>query len=507
MNRYLLFIIVLLGILSMAQIRGPVPGPLLRRHVVAVDFATDPHDWPQFNMDMRHSGSNTDDGIKPENVATLQLLFQMKMPAISDGAPAYWAANSRRRQDHYLFFTATNGSLIAISGNGTLLWQTKPPNGPRWTTSSPALDPSRKFVYSYGLDGRVHKYDILSGEEVLDGAWPVRVTRKPDVEKGSAALSIVTTPSGASYLYATVSAYPEPGDDGDYQGHVVAIRLGDAVARTFNVLCSQRPIVLGYGGCASRQAGVWGRPGAIYNEADNSVYIVTSNGPYNGNAGGTDWGDSILRLPPDLRVHHGKPTDAYTPDNYEVLDKQDLDLGSSAIALLSRPGEQTPSLGVHAGKDAMIRLIDLRNMSGKGGPGWTGGELQQLQLPQGGYNFTAPAVWTDAEKHTWVYFANDRGISALELVDNGDGPQLVERWRGPSAGNSSPVVVNGVVFCARNNRISALDARTGNELWFDDTHIGNIHWQSPIVVNGALYMSDLDGIVTAWSLPKAVIIR
>jgi outer membrane protein assembly factor BamB len=498
--------VLVLAFLAMGQVRNPVPLPK-RAHVVRADFTTAPEDWPQFNLDVQHSGSNDDEnGITPQNVATLKLLFQSKLPAVADGAPAYWAANSRRRQDHSIFFTTSTGSLIAMNGEGVIRWQKVPPPGPRWTTSSPALDPSRKFVYSYALDGRVHKYDIVTGIEVIDRAWPVRVTRKPEVEKVSAALSIATARDGTSYLYATLSAYPEPGDDGDYQGHVVSIRLDDGHARTFNVLCSERSIVLGYDDCKSRQAGVWGRPGAIYNESDDSIYIVSSNGPYTGNSGGDDWGDSILRLPPDLRVQSGTPIDAYTPAEYERLDKQDLDLGSSAVALLPRPGERDASLAVHAGKDGVIRLIDLRDMSGTGGPGAIGGELQRLDLPQGGFHFAAPAVWTDPEGDTWVYFTNNRGISALELIDEGDGPHLVERWRGPAAGNSSPVVVNGVVFYARNGRIAALDAFTGNELW-SDTHLGDIHWQSPIIVNNAVYMSDLSGVVTAWALPKQVIIR
>jgi len=165
---------------------------------------------------------------------------------------------------------------------------------------------------------------------------------------------------GTSYLYATFAGYPEPGDEGDYQGHVVAIRLQDAHTTTFNALCSNRSTILGDNGCASRQAGIWARPGVAYNEADDSVYVVTSNGSFTGNTGGFDWGDSILRLPPDLRAHGGKPVDSYTPAEFETLDVRDLDLGSSGLALLPRPGESIRTLGVHAGKDAVIRLIDLR---------------------------------------------------------------------------------------------------------------------------------------------------
>ncbi len=484
---------ILLALLAAAPVPAQLRQPFRPRFLKVIEFPGMPHDWPQFNFNAQHTGSNTVEvGITTENVAELQLLFQAKLPAVSDGPPVYWTADSTHRDNHVLFFTATNGALYALRADGRLLWQTEPPDGPRWTTSSPVLDPSRRFVYSYALDGRVHKYAILTGEEVQDGVWPELITRKPDVEKGSSALSIATTANGLSYLYATVAGYPDPGDAGDYQGHVVAIRLDNGFATAFNVLCSQKTSILGPRECGSHRAGVWGRPGVIYNLADDSVYIVTSNGSFDSKK---NWGDSILKLPPDLRVRSGKPLDSYTPEEFDKLDKLDLDLGSSGLALL--PG----SLGVHAGKDGVIRLVNLDDLSGHGAPGHVGGERQRLLLPQGGGNFSAPAVWIDEDHRTWVYFSNGHGVAALELIDDGSGPRLVARWTRAGASNSSPVVANGVVFVASKGRISALDARTGSELW-SDTRIGDVHWQSPIVVNGAVYMSDLSGTVTAWALPK-----
>lgn len=501
MNRRIQLLVIVLALFSSAQVVRPrLPG----RRARVVDFLAVPHDWSQFNYDDRHSGTNAEEeSLSRENVATLQMIFQQQLPAVSDGAPVLWAAKSKRRIDHYLFLTGTNGSLIALDGRGELRWQTPAPAGPRWTTSSPALDPSRYFVYSYALDGRVHKYGVTNGAEVVDGVWPVLVTRKPEVEKGSAALSIATAADGNSYLYATVAGYPDPGDAGDYQGHVVSIRLSDGHTNTFNALCSHKSFVLGYRDCQSLRAGVWGRPGAVYNVADDSIYIVTSNGSFTANNGGSNWGDSIVRLRPDLRLLKGKPLDSYTPEEYRRLETQDLDLGSSSLAVLPRPGETKPTLGVHAGKDATIRLVDLTNLSGQGAPGHIGGELQKMKLPQAGYNFSAPAVWTDDDGQTWVYFENHRGIAALKLVGDASNPQLVLRWTSSAAGDSSPVVANGMVFTVRTNRITALDAQTGAELW-SDTRIGRIHWESPIVANGAVYVTDFDGKLTGYALPKDV---
>ena len=50
---------------------------------------------------------------------------------------------------------------------------------------------------------------------------------------------------------------------------------------------------------------------------------------------------------------------------------------------------------------------------------------------------------------------------------------------------------------ADNNRIGTYNPLTGASLW-SDTTIGLIHWQSPIVVNGVLYLEDGSGHVLAW---------
>ncbi len=45
----------------------------------------------------------------------------------------------------------------------------------------------------------------------------------------------------------------------------------------------------------------------------------------------------------------------------------------------------------------------------------------------------------------------------------------------------------------------ALDPITGKELWRDGD-LGGIHWESPVVANGIVYLSDNNGKLTAWGL-------
>ncbi|HEY1434430.1 MAG TPA: PQQ-binding-like beta-propeller repeat protein [Thermoanaerobaculia bacterium] len=464
------------------------------------------YDWRQFDFDAGHSGNNPlETRLSRANVASLQRLFAVRLPEIADGAPALAAGvASASGTSDLLFVTTKAGRLVALdASNGATVWATQPPAGPRYTTSSPAIDPGRQFVYGYGLDGLVHKYAVASGLEVMSGGWPQLATLKPDVEKGSSALAVATARSGVSYLYALNGGYP--GDAGDYQGHVTAIRLTDGAQKVFNANCSDRTVHFVENGdsstdCPHVQSAIWARVGAVYDGRTDRIYMATGNGDFDGNAGGHDWGDTVFALTPDGAGAGGNPVDTYTPANFQHLQDTDADLGSTAPALLPVADTRVVSaLGLQSGKDATLRLLNLSNLSGQGIVGQVGGELQTLPVPQGGQVLTAPAVWVNpADGTTWTFVANSAGISGLQLIFDASGhPSLASRWA-VGAGGSSPIVANGMVFYAGNNRISALDPTTGSVLW-SDSAIGAIHWESPIVANGALYITDENGMLTAYT--------
>jgi hypothetical protein len=106
----------------------------------------------------------------------------------------------------------------------------------------------------------------------------------------------------------------------------------------------------------------------------------------------------------------GKPLDSYTPTNFAFLQSSDQDLGSTAPAILPAPG-YAGRLAVQSGKDGKLRLINLMDLSGKGGPGNVGGEIQLINVPQGGQVLSALAVWVNpADSSTWVFVVNGNGL-------------------------------------------------------------------------------------------------
>ncbi len=483
---------------------GPAP-----EAVLAASSTGGGYDWLQFGFDARHSENNTaETAINSGNVAGLVRLYQVGLPGTVDGAPAYLGGvQTRSGSRDLLFMTTKSGTLLAVDArNGQQVWAAQ--HGPGdchingggtvcYTTSSPAIDPNRKFVYSYGLDGYVHKHRVADGSEVSGGGWPELATTKPWNEKGSSALSV-----GDGYLYVANGGYL--GDRGDYQGHITAINLASGAQQVFNLNCSDQPVHFanqpGTPDCPAVQSAVWGRAGVVYDPDTGRIYAASGNGPYDPAA--HNWGDSVIGLAPDGTGAHGNPLDAYTPVNFRQLQERDADLGSaSPVILPAPPNSRIPHLAMQAGKDGLLRLLNLEDLSQQGGPGHTMGEIgTPIAVPQGGPVLTAPAVWTDpADGSVWVFVTNGQGASGLKLLVDGAGlPALQPVWQ-IAGGGSSPIVANNVLFYAGSGGIQALDPTSGNRLWQDGSS-GSIHWESPIVANGVLYITNESGQLTAYGL-------
>jgi hypothetical protein len=480
--------------------------PLMLSYALATD-------WPQFGYDGAHSGSNpAETTINAANVAQLTSVYSSgaTLPATVDSAPVYLANVATSGGNRNLLFALASrsgnpsdtGTLLAIdAANGSIVW-TKQTTGKQPTTASPALDPNRLYVYSYGLDGNAHKYQVGDGTEILSGGWPQLITLKPSVEKGASGFTIASS-GGANHLVVVTDGYI--GDGGDYQGHLVSIDLVSGTQNVFNVMCSDKTIhfVLngtpGSNDCAGKQSGIWGRGGATFDATTNRVYIATGNGQFNANTGGYNWGDSVLALAPDgTGSGAGLPRDSYTPTNYQSLQDSDTDLGSISMAILPVPaGSPVAHLGMQVGKDAVMRLINLDSMSGTNppAPAHVGGELQLLNVPQGGGSMREqPAVWVNnADGSTWLFVGNGNGISGVQLALNGSNqPVLTARWT-KTGGSTSAIVANRVLYnaglCSAGTCVIARDPLTGNVLW-TSPNIGGLHWQSPILVDGAIYITD-----------------
>lgn len=484
------------------------------------------YNWPQLDGNSGYPGWNTQETILSiQNVANLThnpspaYQFQSSLPSVADGAAAYLSnVNTGASTQDLLFVTTKAGHIIALDAHtGATVWSHQ--NGPGsckinngsttcYTTSSPAIDPNKQYVYSYGLDGKAHKYQIGNGTEITTGGWPETTTLKAFDEKGSSALSIATDSQiGTSYLYVANGGYP--GDNGDYQGHITVINLTSGAQTVFNTLCSDQTVHFveqpGTPDCGQAQSAVWARPGVVYDPLNNKIYIATGNGTFD--PVNNYWGDSVLKLNPDgTGAAGGKPLDSYTPGNFSQLQNSDADLGSTVVALLPQVSGAVPNLAVQSGKDSVVRLLNLDNLSnqsGTPGPGHTGGELFSMNLPQGGGVLTMPATWLNPlDKSSWTFITNGNGTSALKLSYSGSVPKLTKVWQN-SVGGTSPIIADNILFYIGGGNLYAFDPRTGASLW-TGTLGGGTHWESAMVANGWVYGTDEGGHITGFALSQAL---
>jgi hypothetical protein len=165
---------------------------------------------------------------------------------------------------------------------------------------------------------------------------------------------------------------------------------------------------------------------------------------------------------------------AFTPTDQETLNQGDLDLGSSAPALL---GQQRVLV---AGKDGIMRVLNLRALDGHA-PGvreTLGGEVQRLETPGGAQLFTAPAVWHHGASTT-VFVADSSATAAYALR----GGRLHQLWINSNAG-SSPVVAGGLLYVYDPNAGGIEVYTPGSSRPLTKLSGGGGHWNSPIVAGG-----------------------
>ncbi|HET8907902.1 MAG TPA: PQQ-binding-like beta-propeller repeat protein [Ktedonobacterales bacterium] len=450
-------------------------------------------DWLVFGYDSARSNVNPNERtLNPGTVGALHRLWQVALSDTADSSPVYLHGVKLPdgRSADLLYLTTRGGDLLAVNAaDGRIIWR-KAHYGVRYTTSSPAIDPSRRYVFSYGLDALLHKYDAATGNEVASGGWPVRVTTMPRTEKESSPLNVAN-----GRVYVTTAGYP--GDAPPYQGHVIGARLDTGADQVFNSLCSDKAHILSQGECGFDQSGIWARGGAVVEPKTGNIYVTTGNGAWNGR---TNWGDSILKLSADgLRV-----LDSYTPVNQNTLNITDADLGSAAPGILPDiPGSRTPHVLIQGGKDEKLRLVNRDDMSGKGGPGHLGGELAVLDWP-GCALFTQPVIWQEGQT-IWVTLAGRCGMATYQVGSDGNGDVTLHGIWHNDLDVTTPVLAGGVVFAAASGTVYALDAHSGRQLWKSDSPgaggtIGAIHWEGLIVVNGRIYIPDDNGKLTAYGL-------
>jgi outer membrane protein assembly factor BamB len=409
-------------------------------------------DWGRFGFDAARRSVSSDAAITAKNAAKL-VRRRVRLDGTVDSSPIYVGGK--------LVVTTTYGKTEALSpSTGRALWRFTPPSyshlagSAQITNATPVASTDGSAVYAAAPDGRIRKLRLADGRVL----WTTRITRDPTHEKITSSLNVAR-----GLVIATTGGYI--GDAPPYQGHVVTIseRTG-RIAHVWNSLCSDRRTLILPRTCGSSDSAIWSRSGAAVDPANGTLVIATGNGPWNGR---TDWGDSVIVLAPDASrmLRH------WTPANQAQLESTDADLGSTSPALFAG------GYALQGGKDGKLRLLHLHRLPGVNAK--TGGELQTVSTPGGSGLFSQPAIW----KGRWAFVATDRGTAAWLLR----GGRLRAVWSN-GTGGTSPVVAGNLLYVAGSGSVKVYVPTSGKLV--ATLPSGAVHWQSPIVAGGRVFMPE-----------------
>ena len=139
-------------------------------------------------------------------------------------------------------------------------------------------------------------------------------------------------------------------------------------------------------------AGIWmsGQGPAVDDE--NNLYVMTGNGTFDANTGGSGYGESILKI---KLGDDGSLTlkDWFAPYNTDLLNAWDADLGSAGVLVL--PGTKSVVAG---GKESVLYLLDRNNM-GHFKADWDTQITQRFQAGNGHIHGT-PIYWDGPQGKT-----------------------------------------------------------------------------------------------------------
>jgi hypothetical protein len=315
-------------------------------------------------------------------------------------------------------------------------------------------------------------------------------------------------------VYVTWASH---GDNTPYHGWVIGFDKGSLqIVSTFNVNPN------------GSDSGIWMSGGAPSADSSGNLYFLTGNGTFDANTGGSDYGDSTVKLStsPTLAV-----SSYFTPADQQNLEGGDTDHGSGGAAILvDQPaGSPHQHLVIGGGKEGNLFLLDRDNLGGYGANANPADSNAVQKFSIGNPIFATAAFWNNTLYIAGIFgqvqafaFNTTTGQFATAPSSRSTGPLYGFPGATPSI-SATGASSNGIVWTQYNGQyctnqssacgpsvLHAYDATNlGNELWNSGTSAGNaVKFTVPTVANGKVYIgtrgNNTGGVSTSTSTPGEI---
>lgn len=350
-----------------------------------------------YHNDNARTGQNLGETVlTAANVNTAQFgkLFSYTLDGYVYAQPLYVeGVNVAGQGTHNVVYVATeHDSVYAVDADGptpTVLWHTSfiDPASSITTvpatditggdlipeigiTATPVIDSSKNALYVVAatkelVSGvnqyfqRLHALNLTTGAELAGSPVVISasVTGKGSGQSGGSVAfnSLLENQRPALLLLNGIIyvAWGSHNDQNPYHGWVIGYSETTLQMETvFNTTPN------------AAAGGIWQGGAGPAADAGGNIFVVTSNGTFDANLGGIDFGDSFLRL--STTSGGLAEADYFSPYNQGIMSSENLDLGSGgALILPDQPGP-VPHLLVGGGKTSTIYLVDRDSMGGYG---------------------------------------------------------------------------------------------------------------------------------------------
>lgn len=267
-------------------------------------------------------------------------------------------------------------------------------------TGTPVIDGNSKTLYLVAFTKengtyvqRLHALDITSGAEKFGGPVVIQATVPGNGDgsmNGMVSFQALRQNQRPGLLllngvvYITWASF---GDLDPYHGWVMGYSASTlAQVSVYNSTAD------------GSRGGIWHSGGAPAADSSGNIFLITGNGTFDADTAGVDYGDAMLKLSGSVLT----VADYFTPDNQDMLDNDDLDLGSGTAVLLPTQSGPYPNELVSAGKQGTIYLVNRDNMGKFSAT--SNNVIEMLTGSAGGY-LASPAYWNQGIYYSGV---NDR---------------------------------------------------------------------------------------------------
>jgi hypothetical protein len=385
-------------------------------------------------------------------------------------------------------------------------------------TGTPVIDPTTNTLYvvsksvnaSTQFFQRLHAIDLTTGAERIAPHSIDSSISVPGTGAGSVAGRVAFDPRNESQRAGLVLsnavvyvAWASHEDHDPYHGWVMgfnASTLAPAANAVFNATPNQ------VGTLSYSRGGIWMGGGAPAVDAAGNLFFITGNGTFDANTGGSNYGDSVVRL---STASGFSVADYFTPRDQASLDANDTDFGSGAATILvDQPAGPVTHLVIGGGKQGNLFLLNRDSMGKFSGS--TNNVVQTVNL--GNSILATPVFWQNNLYVAGVGTLKQFAFNSTTGKFNGapfSQSSTGYRFPGATPSVSSNGASNGIVWALDNGLyctpqspgcgatvLHAYDATNlATELWNSSQAAANrdlaghaVKFTVPTVANGKVYV-------------------